>query len=104
MSPFSQSSFQTDPNSNEYLLQNLASIQPRTSPSKFGGKIQFNIHFTPYVHQCLVDLVVLVLDAHVQRCVANLGDLYRESGQTSRGSFSAVSKPNFASKYSCESS
>ena len=28
-------------------LQNLASIQPRTSPSKFGGKIQFNIHFTP---------------------------------------------------------
>ena len=24
-------------------LQNLASIQPRTSPSTFGGKIQFNI-------------------------------------------------------------
>ena len=29
-------------------LQKSASIQPRTSPSKFGGKIQFNIHFTPY--------------------------------------------------------
>ena len=29
----------------------------------------------------------------------NLGDLYAESGQTSQGSFSAVSKPNFASKY-----
>ena len=31
-------------------LQKSASIQPRTSPSKFGGKIQFNIHFTPYPH------------------------------------------------------
>ena len=30
-------------------LQKSASIQPRTSPSKFGGKIQFNIHFTPYM-------------------------------------------------------
>ena len=29
-------------------LQKSASIQPRTSPSKFGGKIQFTIHFTPY--------------------------------------------------------
>ena len=28
-------------------LQKSASIQPRTSPSKFGGKIQFTIHFTP---------------------------------------------------------
>ena len=28
-------------------LQKSASIQPRTSPSKFEGKIQFNIHFTP---------------------------------------------------------
>ena len=28
-------------------LQKSASVQPRTSPSKFGGKIQFNIHFTP---------------------------------------------------------
>ena len=28
-------------------LQKSASIQPRTSPSKFGGKIQFNILFTP---------------------------------------------------------
>ena len=34
----------------------------------------------------------------------HLGDLYAESGQTLRGSFSAVSKPNFASKYSLESS
>ena len=34
--------------------------------------------------------------------VANLGDLYTESGQTLRGSFSAVSKPNFACNYSCE--
>ena len=28
----------------------------------------------------------------------DLGDLYTESGQTLQGSFSAVSKPNFASK------
>ena len=34
----------------------------------------------------------------------HLGDLYAESGQTLQGSFSAVSKPNFASKYSLESS
>ena len=35
---------------------------------------------------------------------AHLGDMYAESGQTLQGSFSAVSKPNFASKYSLESS
>ena len=29
-------------------LQKSASIQPRTSPSKFGGKIQFNIQSCPY--------------------------------------------------------
>ena len=34
----------------------------------------------------------------------DLGDLYAESGQTWKGSFSAVSKPNFASKYALESS
>ena len=36
--------------------------------------------------------------------ILNLGDLYTESGQTLQGSFSAVSKPNFArlSKYSLE--
>ena len=34
----------------------------------------------------------------------DLGDLYAESGQTCKGSFSAVSTPIFASKYSLESS
>ena len=34
----------------------------------------------------------------------HLGDLYTESGQTLQGSFAAVSKPYFASKYSLESS
>ena len=29
----------------------------------------------------------------------DLGDLYTDSGQTLQGSFSTVSKPNFASKY-----
>ena len=36
--------------------------------------------------------------------VGHLGDLYTESGQTLQGSFSAVSKPIFATKYSLESS
>ena len=36
--------------------------------------------------------------------VEDLGDLYTESGQTLQGSFSAVSKPIFATKYSLESS
>ena len=34
----------------------------------------------------------------------NLIDLHTESGQTLQGSFSAVSKPNFATKYALESS
>ena len=34
----------------------------------------------------------------------DLGDLYAASEQTFQASFSAVSKPNFASKYSLESS
>ena len=34
----------------------------------------------------------------------HLGDLYTESGQTLQGSFSSISKPIFASKYSLESS
>ena len=34
----------------------------------------------------------------------DLGDLCAESGQTLQGSFSAVSKPNFATKYSSKSS
>ena len=35
--------------------------------------------------------------------IHHLGDLYAESGQTLHGSFSAVSRPNFATKYACES-
>ena len=34
----------------------------------------------------------------------HLGDLYAESGQTLQGSFSSVSKTNFATKYSFENS
>ena len=36
--------------------------------------------------------------------LGHLGDLYAESGRTCKGSFSAVSTPIFASKYSLESS
>ena len=49
----------------------------------------------------------LVLQVHVRARVeerGHLGDLCAESGQTLQGSFSAVSKPNFASTYSLESS
>ena len=35
---------------------------------------------------------------------SDLGDLYADSGQTLQGSFSAVSKPKFACKYSLKSS
>ena len=44
--------------------------------------------------------------AEERRCgpreVLDLGNLYAESRQPLQGSFSAVSKPNFASKYSLE--
>ena len=43
-----------------------------------------------------VNVAILV---HLSLQVSHLGDLYAESGQTLQGSFSAVSKPNFASKY-----
>ena len=45
-------------------------------------------------------------ESQIQRDVRmiHLGDLYTESGQTLQSSFSAVSKPNFASKYALESS
>ena len=41
---------------------------------------------------------------HEELVLEHLGDLYAESGQTCKGSFSAVSTPIFASKYSLESS
>ena len=52
------------------------------------------------VHGFLVDFPEL----GVVRAEAHLGNLYTESGQTLKGSFSAVSKPIFATKYSLESS
>ena len=61
-------------------LQNLASIQPRTSLVKFARVFE------------------------VGALLEHLGDLYAESGQTLQGSFSALSKPHFASKDSLESS
>ena len=48
-------------------LQKSASIQPRTSPSKFGGKIQFNIHFTPYWRSGLLTSTNLSAYYHFQR-------------------------------------
>ena len=47
---------------------------------------------------------VITLMSSFGAVTSYLGDMYTESGQTLQGSFSAVSKPNFASKYSLESS
>ena len=46
----------------------------------------------------------LLEDALRARDYEDLADLYAESGQTSQGSFSAVSKPNFARKCALENS
>ena len=64
------------------FLQNLASIQKRTSPIKF---------------------------AHLAKksekgSISNLTLIFHPNEQTLYGSFSAVSTPNFARKYSLESS
>ena len=64
------------------LLQNLASIQKRTSPIKFdhlAGKSD-------------------------KDSISNLSLIFQPNEQTLQGSFSSVSTPNFASKYSLESS
>ena len=46
-----------------------------------------------------------LVEADLARAVfVHLGDLYAESGQTLQGTFSAVSKPNFASTYALERS
>ena len=62
----------------------------------------------PQPREFVRELVVPhVFDAHAQpilRPKGHLGDLYAESGQTWKGSFSCVSTPNFASKYASESS
>ena len=75
-------------------FQKSASIHPRTSPSKFGRKFD-----SIFIRLLALNPVSLLSQGH-----PNLGDLYTESGQTLQGSFSAVSKPNFASEYALESS
>ena len=73
-------------------LQNLASIQPRTSPLKFAGSRR-----PPRAAGWTAErkLMRLLRDARLS-C--------HGIRQTLEGSFSAVSKPNFASKYAFESS
>ena len=62
----------------------------------------------PWIHSIVALSLTHLGVAHCEfsRCRArsDLGDLYTESGQTFEGSFSAVSKPIFATKYSLESS
>ena len=55
------------------------------------------------LHAVEEELVALPRPARVRRPEdRDLGDLYAASGQTLQGSFSAVSKPIVASKYSLE--
>ena len=51
----------------------------------------------PHSRQCKLQREAILLYG-----ASYLGDLYAESGQTLQGSFSAVSKPKFANKYSLE--
>ena len=51
-----------------------------------------------------LDEGVLDRDSGGRALNAYLGDLYTESWQTLQGSFLAVSKPNFATRYSLKSS
>ena len=63
-------------------LQNLASIQKRTSPLKFAH----------------------LAEKSEKGSTSNLTLISQPNDQTLEGSFSSVSTPNFATKYSLESS
>ena len=75
-------------------LQKSASIQPRTSLSKFGGK--FNSLF--------IRVLSREPDATGRGGSVKIISHSLKIKWTLRGSFSAVSTPKFASKYSLESS
>ena len=74
--------------------RNLSCPQNRTYMSRFQDSNQ-------QAHTLQEELVEWRVS---RKSVVHLRDLYEESGQTLQGSFSAVSKPKFASKYSLESS
>ena len=46
--PFLNLLFEQIANSNEYLLANIGVDTAENEPFEVWGKIQFNIHFTPY--------------------------------------------------------
>ena len=62
------------------FLQNLASIQKRTSPIKFAH----------------------LAEKSEKGSISNLTLMFQPNDQTLEGSFSSVSTPNFARKYSLE--
>ena len=62
------------------------------------------INSQPAIHIFSNSAVPLLSPCHCGPHYCYLGDLYTESGQTLQSSFSAVSKPIFATKYSLESS
>ena len=61
-----------------------------------GPRVRLSCHVEALIEACTSLRCLRV------RIASNLGDLYTESGQILQGSFSAVSKPNFAHKYSLE--
>ena len=72
-----------------------------------GLLLDFLLHVVadvPLVRIAEAILVLVPKRDDVLDATMHLGDLYTESGQTLQGSFSAVSKPNFASKDSFDSS
>ena len=85
-------------------LQNLASIQPRTSPLQFAASRSAT---APRLRPRTSPVHKGVRRGRHRRRLRHRRGRREEnaaSGQTLGGSFSAVSKPNFASKYSFESS
>ena len=82
--------------SNKYLLAKLASIQPRTSPSKFGGK--FNSIFTSLLSPCLL----YTSDAADEEDSVDLGESFPTSIylQKSASIQPRTSPSKFGGKYS----
>ena len=58
--------------------------------------VRILLHFAQPGRSVIIIIIIIIIMIR--------SDLYTESGQTVQGSFLAVSKPNFASKYLCESS
>ena len=81
----------------EFVLVGISIPADAVFPTTKHGILAFG-QILRDVHQDVLAFVETI------RSGMNLGDLYAESGQTLQASFSAISKPNFATKYALESS